>query len=110
VPFAQKNKIKKREKKMNASEKLKKTAAMAAYDIMAKNPEKNLPNLLNKLISMDDGKVAVYDQASTMKKVLSNPDNMVLKEILEIYRDVDNEQCRKLFEDNRRRRLADRFP
>jgi hypothetical protein len=59
---------------------------------------------------MDDGKVAVYDQASTMKKVLSNPDNMVLKEILEIYRDVDNEQCRKLFEDNRRRRLADRFP
>jgi len=83
---------------MNASEKLKKKAAMAAYDIMAKNPEKNLPNLLNKLISMDDGKVAVYDQVSTMKKVLSNPDNMVLKEVLEIYRDVDNEQCRKLFE------------
>ena len=95
---------------MNTADKIKKKAAMTAYDIMAKNPEKNLPNLLNKLISMDDGKVAVYDQASTMKKVLSNPDNMVLKEILEIYRDVDNEQCRKLFEDNRRRRLADRFP
>ena len=30
------------------------------------------------------------------EKVLSNPDNMVLKEVLEIYRDVDREQCRKL--------------
>ena len=84
--------------KMNTADKIKKKAAMTAYDIMAKNPEKNLPALLDKLIHMDDEKIAVFDQASTMKKVLSNPDNMVLREILEIYRDVDKDQCRKLFE------------
>ncbi len=83
---------------MTAAEKIKKTAAMTAYDLMARNPEKNVPAFLDKLLSLDEGKDSVTRQASSLKDSVLQPGSAAREEILSLYRDVDNRELRRLFE------------
>ena len=81
-----------------AADKLKKAAAMAAYDYMAKDPEKNIPQLLDKLVELDDGGLGLKHQATSIRDGYLNPNSATKQEVLSLFRDIDPRQMRKFFE------------
>jgi len=82
---------------MNPKDKIKEAAAMAAYDYMAKNPEKNIPQLLDKLIELDDGGIGIKKQAVSIRNSFSNPDSSARRQILGYFRDIDGRELRRLY-------------
>jgi hypothetical protein len=81
-----------------AADKLKKAAAMAAYDYMAKDPEKNIPQMLDKLVDLDEGGLGLKHQATTIRDAYMNPKSSTRAEVLGLFRDIDPKQMRKMFE------------
>lgn len=82
---------------MNFKDKLKRTAAMKAYDYVDRDPENNIPTLLDKLAEVDDSDT-VSKQAKIIKEALLTPDGNWRKLILSLWSDIDDHQRRRLFE------------
>ena len=82
---------------MNLKDKLKHTAAMKAYDFVDKDPENNIPKLLEKLAQIDDSNT-VTKQVTSIRKSFMEPDGNWRKLVLSLWSDVDDHQRRKLFE------------
>ncbi len=82
---------------MTASDKLKKAAAMAAYDYVDKDPEKNIPKLLKKLGDLDDSD-SVKRQADGILAMFNETDGNWRKLILSLWSDIDDHERRKLIE------------
>jgi MoaA/NifB/PqqE/SkfB family radical SAM enzyme len=83
---------------MTPADKIKKSAAMAAYDYMAKDPEKNIPNLLGKLIELDSEGLGLRRQVENIRNTFLDPNSSTRQEVLSFFHDVDDHQRRKLYE------------
>lgn len=83
---------------MNASEVLKGFAMKQVYSYLDKDPEANLPNLLDMLEKYDKNGQAVTTQVEGIRAALSDPNNNWSKLVKSLWTDIDNEQRKKLVE------------
>lgn len=83
---------------MNASEVLKGFAMKQVYIYLDKDPETNLPNLLDMLEKYDKNGQAVTTQVEGIRAALSDPNNNWSKLVKSLWTDIDDEQRKKLVE------------
>lgn len=83
---------------MNASEVLKGFAMKQVYSYLDRNPEANLPNLLDMLEKYDKNGQAVTTQVEGIRAALSDPNNNWSKLVKSLWTDIDDEQRKKLVE------------
>ena len=83
---------------MNASEVLKGFAMKQVYGYLDKDPEANLPNLLDMLEKYDKNGQAVTTQVEGIRAALSDPNNNWSKLVKSLWTDIDDEQRKKLVE------------
>lgn len=83
---------------MNASEVLKGFAIKQIYSYLDKDPEANLPNLLDMLEKYDKNGQAVTTQVEGIRAALSDPNNNWSKLVKSLWTDIDDEQRKKLVE------------
>ena len=83
---------------MNASEVLKGFAMKQVYSYLDKDPEANLPNLLDMLEKYDKNGQAVTTQVEGIRAALSDPNNNWSKLVKSLWTDIDDEQRKKLVE------------
>lgn len=83
---------------MNASEVLKGFAMKQVYSYLDKDPEANLPNLLDMLEKYDKNGQAVTTQVEGIHAALSDPNNNWSKLVKSLWTDIDDEQRKKLVE------------
>lgn len=83
---------------MNASEVLKGFAMKQVYSYLDKDPEANLPNLLDMLEKYDKNGQAVTTQVEGIRATLSDPNNNWSKLVKSLWTDIDDEQRKKLVE------------
>ena len=83
---------------MNASEVLKGFAMKQVYSYLDKDPEANLPNLLDMLEKYDKNGQAVTTQVEGIRAALSDPNNNWSKLVKSVWTDIDDEQRKKLVE------------
>lgn len=83
---------------MNASEVLKGFAMKQVYSYLDKDPEANLPNLLDMLEKYDKNGQAVTTQVEGILAALSDPNNNWSKLVKSLWTDIDDEQRKKLVE------------
>ena len=83
---------------MNASEVLKGFAMKQVYSYLDKDPEANLPNLLDMLEKYDKNGQAVTSQVEGIRAALSDPNNNWSKLVKSLWTDIDDEQRKKLVE------------
>lgn len=83
---------------MNASEVLKGFAMKQVYSYLDKDPEANLPNLLDMLEKYDKNGQAVTTQVEGIRTALSDPNNNWSKLVKSLWTDIDDEQRKKLVE------------
>lgn len=83
---------------MNASEVLKGFAMKQVYSYLDKDPETNLPNLLDMLEKYDINGQAVTTQVKGIRAALSDPNNNWSKLVKSLWTDIDDEQRKKLVE------------
>lgn len=79
------------------SESLKTFGVKQVISYIDKNPEKNVPKILDWLIKTDKNNV-VSHQAETIQKAFADPDNNWHRLILSLWSDVDDGVRRRLFE------------
>jgi MoaA/NifB/PqqE/SkfB family radical SAM enzyme len=82
---------------MTVKDKLKHAGAMKAYSFVDKDPENNIPVLLNKLKKFDNSD-SVERQAESIRRSFSEPGSNWRNYILKLWEDVDAGQRRRLFE------------
>ncbi len=82
---------------MAALDAIKHAAAMRAYDFVDKDPEQNIPRLIDKYIDLDDARAAV-GMAAHVRDNFNDPDSNWRKFILSLWNDVDPGVRRHLFE------------
>lgn len=82
---------------MTAIERLKREAAMKAYDFVDKDPERNIPKLINKFFELDDAN-AVAGMAAHIRDNFNDPDGNWHNFILSLWTDIDPSVRRHLFE------------
>ena len=83
---------------MNATDELMRKTIMSAYDYVCRDPEKNLPGLLEKLIRMDPAGIALRHQATDFLNTYNNPNGVPRQLVQSFFTDVDDNVRRKLFE------------
>lgn len=83
---------------MNASEVLKGFAMKQVYSYLDKDPEANLPNLLDMLEKYDKNGQAITTQVEGIRAALSDPNNNWSKLVKSLWTDIDDEQRKKLVE------------
>lgn len=83
---------------MNASEVLKGFAMKQVYSYLDRDPEANLPNLLDMLEKYDKNGQAVTTQVEGIRAALSDPNNNWSKLVKSLWTDIDDEQRKKLVE------------
>ena len=83
---------------MNASEVLKGFAMKQVYSYLDKDPEANLPSLLDMLEKYDKNGQAVTTQVEGIRAALSDPNNNWSKLVKSLWTDIDDEQRKKLVE------------
>ena len=83
---------------MNASEVLKGFAMKQVYSYLDKDPEANLPSLLDMLEKYDKNGQAVTTQVKGIRAALSDPNNNWSKLVKSLWTDIDDEQRKKLVE------------
>ena len=83
---------------MNASEVLKGFAMKQVYSYLDKDPEANLPNLLDMLEKYDKNGQAVTTQVEGIRAALSDPNNNWSKLVKSLWTDIDDEKRKKLVE------------
>lgn len=84
---------------MELETKLKKAALGTALDYIAKDPERNIHKLMgwvDKFTADDPENLA--PQRNAVRKVLDEPDSNMYKLIMNIFRDVDTDVIKKVFE------------
>lgn len=84
---------------MELETKLKKAALGTALDYIAKDPERNIHKLMgwvDKFTADDTENLA--PQRNAVRKVLDEPDSSMYKLIMNIFRDVDTDVIKKVFE------------
>lgn len=84
---------------MELETKLKKAALGTALDYIAKDPELNIHKLMgwvDKFTADDPENLA--PQRNAVRKVLDEPDSSMYKLIMNIFRDVDTDVIKKVFE------------
>ena len=83
---------------MNASEVLKGFAMKQVYSYLDRDPEANLPNMLDMLEKYDKNGQAVTTQVEGIRAALSDPNNNWSKLVKSLWTDIDDEQRKKLVE------------
>ncbi|HWS30382.1 MAG TPA: radical SAM protein [Clostridia bacterium] len=83
---------------MNLVAKAERAAAMKAYDYVDRDPEKNLPKLMDDLIRLDPKGAAIGKQVKAIKSSFVIPENNWRKLVLSLWTDIDPDVRRKLFE------------
>ena len=84
---------------MELETKLKKAAIGTALDYIAKDPERNIHKLMgwvDKFTADDPANLA--PQRNAVRKVLNEPDSSMYKLVMNIFRDVDTDVIKKVFE------------
>lgn len=84
---------------MELETKLKKAALGTALDYIAKDPERNIHKLMGRVdkFTADDPE-NLAPQRNAVRKVLDEPDSSMYKLIMNIFRDVDTDVIKKVFE------------
>lgn len=83
---------------MTVAEKVKQTAAMKAFDYIGRDPEKNIPKVLDIVGSLDDSG-ALTTHIESIRKTFADPENGMRKLTLSLWRDIDPSQLRKVYEE-----------
>ena len=78
---------------------LSKLGMKTAYSYIEKDPEKNLPRLMEWVDKLaGSGPDSFQEQRDAFREVISNPDNNMYRLIMNIFREVDNEVLKATFE------------
>ena len=83
---------------MNASEKMKGFAMKQLYGWLDKNPEENIPKVLDYLEAHDADGHGVTGQVRAIRKAIADPDNNWSRLVRSLWTDIDAGQRRKLVE------------
>jgi MoaA/NifB/PqqE/SkfB family radical SAM enzyme len=83
---------------MNTSEKLKGFAAKQLYGWLDKNPEENIPKILDYLEKHDPDGISLTSQIKAIRKALADPDNNWSRLVKSLWTDIDAGQRKKLVE------------
>ncbi|MFC2821943.1 MAG: radical SAM protein [Sphaerochaeta sp.] len=81
---------------MTLSDKIKVLEVKTVYSYLDKDPDKNIPKLLDWLEKHDSNKIAVSSQVKAIKASLDDPNSNWAKLIRSIWTDVDSNQRKKL--------------
>ena len=81
---------------MTVNDKLKQAAAMKAFEYILKDPDKNLPKMMDSIAKLDDSD-SIVKQVETIKSVFLDPSSNWRQLILNLLRDVDPEEIRHIF-------------
>ena len=82
---------------MSIQNTIKYDAAMAAWDYIGKNPEENIPKVLDQVEKLDvNGTLSQH--IAGIRRTFADPDNGMRKLALSLWEDIDPEQRRVLFE------------
>ena len=82
---------------MSIQNTIKHDAAMAAWDYIGKNPEENIPKVLDQVEKLDvNGTLSQH--IAGIRRTFADPDNGMRKLALSLWEDIDPEQRRVLFE------------
>ena len=82
---------------MNGTEKLKQMGFKTVYNYLDKDPENNIPKILDWLIKHDDGGT-MTNQVLLVKEALADPDNNWSRLAKSLWTDLDDGVRKKLFE------------
>lgn len=83
---------------MNASEVLKGFAMKQVYGYLDKDPDTNIPKLLDMLEKYDKSGQAITSQVEGIRAALADPNNNWSKLVKSLWTDIDDEQRKKLVE------------
>ena len=83
---------------MNASEKMKGFAMKQVFSWLDKNPEENIPKVLDYLEAHDQDGHSVTDQVQGIRRAIADPDNNWSKLVRSLWTDIDAKQRKKLVE------------
>ena len=83
---------------MNTSEKMKGFAAKQLYGWLDKNPEENIPKILDYLEKHDPDGISLTSQIKAIRKALADPDNNWSRLVKSLWTDIDAGQRKKLVE------------
>ena len=87
------------EKDMELENKLKRAALGTAFDYIAKDPERNVHKLMSWVDRFaGDDPDGLTAQRDAVRKVLSEPESSMYRYIMGIFRDIDTEVLKKVFE------------
>lgn len=81
-----------------ATEKIKAFGVKQVLSYMDKDPDKNVPKLLDWLERFDKGNSNVSNQARMVREVFADPNNNWYKLIKSLWTDIDDGQRKRLFE------------
>jgi len=82
---------------MSIKDEFKRSAIMKAYDYMDRNPEKNIPKLIDELISHDRAGM-LTSQASAVQQAFSEKDGNWYRLIMDLFQTIDPEVRRRIVE------------
>ena len=78
---------------------LSKIGLKTAYGYIEKNPERNLPKLMEWVDKLaGDGPNSFPEQRDAFRTVINDPDNNMYQLIMNVFREVDNEVIKAVFE------------
>ena len=83
---------------MNTSEHMTGFAMKLLYGWLDKDPEKNIPKILDYLEKFDPDGTSLTHQVEGIKKALADPDNNWSKLVRSLWTDIDAGQRKKLVE------------
>lgn len=81
---------------MKLKQRIEYIAAMKAFRYVGKNPDDNIPKLINRLIRIDR-KGNIRGQLSSIKKSFENPDGGTRKLVTSLWTDIDAHELELLF-------------
>lgn len=70
---------------------------MKAYDFVEKDPEQNIPKLMDKLVTLDDNE-SIASIVKNVHKIFDEPDSNWRNFILNLWHDIDPSVLRHIFE------------
>lgn len=82
---------------MNLTDMTKKAAMNKAYEILDKNPEENIPKILN-WVEKFDSKGTISGQLAVVKNVLSDKNSNWYQLVMSLFNDIDPGVRKKMFE------------
>jgi hypothetical protein len=83
---------------MTIADKLKQAAAVKAFDYIGKDPEHNIPKVLEMLKKIDDTG-SLKNHIAGISKNFEDPENGMRKLALNIFAETDEGQLKKVYEE-----------